>query len=101
MPSHKQSTITRRRAIGATGSLFLGAGLLGSTVTPPVAAAPLDPSDELAALLDRAGELLLHPDLQDPRGDLRMRFYEPIDVLLDMAQAADPRALWEEYTGAA
>jgi hypothetical protein len=95
------TTISRCRAIGATGSLFLGTGLLGSAIPAPVAAAPLAPADELAMILDRAGELLLHPDLQDPRGDLRMAFYEAIDVLLEMTQRRDPRALWEEYTGAA
>ena len=48
---------------------------------------------ELAALLDRAAQLLCHPALQDATGARRVAFYERLDVLLDMTSTKDPRAV--------
>lgn len=62
MPQNDRTTVTRRRALRTTGTLFLGAGLMGTAGAPPVAAA-LPPTIERAeALLLELEQMMIQLD---------------------------------------
>ena len=82
-------TITRRTALRTTALWAIGIGLMGPICTPPVAAEPLAPADELVALLHRAADLMRGPLRWDD--EARGTVWGTIQWLETLVTAADPQ----------